>query len=117
MSAIHVLGGNGSSFRVVVHINAPAGNNAAGTAWADAIKNSGRAKTVMTVGAGAGQITQAEADQIAAGTVVEGAFIWGDDPTWTNAQRQADVDLRATQLAAELLARIQADLKYFGYTR
>lgn len=118
MSKIHVLEGSGiNTFTVAVHAATPAGNNAAGTLWADAIKNSGRATSIMAVGNAAGQITQAEMNQVQGGTVIEGVFQWGDDPAWTNAQRQADLDLRATQLVTELLARYQQELKYFGFVR
>lgn len=118
MAKIHVLSGAGlNTFTVVVHANTPAGNNSAGTAWTDAIKNSGRATSILTVGTGAGQIQNNEMNAITNGTIIEGSFQWGDDPAWTNAERQADLDLRASQLVSELLARYQQDLKYFGFTR
>lgn len=118
MSKIHVLAGNGSNlYTVVVHANTPAGNNGAGVLWSDAIKNSGRATSIMTAGTGPGQIQNAELNNVANGTIIEGSFAWGDDPAWTNAQRQADLDLRATQLVNELLARYQSELRYFGFIR
>jgi len=118
MSKMHVLdGGTNNVYSVVVHTAVPAGNNAAGTPWATALINSKRNTTIMTIGTGAGQITQAEADQIAAGTVLEGSFIWQDDPTWTNAQRTADLDLRAQQMVSDLTTNTQNQLKYFGITR
>jgi hypothetical protein len=118
MAKIHVLAGAGPNlYTVVVHATTPVGNNSAGIAWSDAIKNSGRATSILTVGTGAGQILNAEMNQITGGTLIEGSFAWGDDPAWSNAERQADLDLRATQLVAELLARYQQDLKYFGFTR
>ena len=117
MSKIHVLTGNQNTFTAVVHIATPAGNNSAGVLWSDAIKNSGRAKSVMTVGSGPGQITQSELDSIIAGTTIEGVFVWGDDPSFTNTQRLADLDLRATQLTNDLLAQYGQELKYFGFTR
>lgn len=118
MAKIHVLEGNTNNlYTVAVHATTPAGNNAAGTAWSDAIKNSGRATSILTVGNGPGQIATNEMNQITAGTIIEASFQWGDDPAWTNAQRQADLDLRATQLTTELLARYQAELRYFGFTR
>lgn len=118
MAKIHVLELSGNNvYTVVVHATTPAGNNGAGTAWSVAVANSGRNTTIMAVGNGAGQITQAEANQIAAGTIIEGVMQWGDDPAWTNAQRIADLDLQANQLVTELLARYQEELKYFGFTR
>lgn len=118
MAKIHVLAGAGHNlYTVVVHAAAPVGNNLAGALWADAIKNSGNANSILTVGNGPGQILTNEMNQITGGTLVEGSFQWGDDPTWTNAQRQTDLDLRASQLVAELMAKYQEDLKYFGFTR
>lgn len=115
---IHILEGSGNNlYSVVVHTPAPSGNNDAGIAWSVAIGNSGHAISVMPVGNGPGQIAQAELNQVQAGTVIEGTFVWQDDPAWTPAERAADLDLRASQLAAELSARYQTNLKYFGMTR
>lgn len=118
MAKIHVLSGSGNNvFTVVVHATTPVGNNSAGTAWTDAVKNSGNATSILTVGTGPGQIVQNEMNQITNGTLIEGSFQWGDDPAWSNAERQADLDLRASQLVAELLAQYAQELKYFGFTR
>jgi hypothetical protein len=118
MAKLHVLEGNpgSNSFTVVVHIATPAGNNSAGIAWSDALKNAGLNRTQMTEGVGPGLITTAEKQAIEAGTLIEGSFRWGDTPEWNNAQRQADLDLRATQLTNELLADYGQRLKYFGFT-
>lgn len=117
MARIHVLQAAGvDTYTVVVHAPTPAGNNSAGIAWSTALANAGLATTVMTVGNGPGQISQSEANQIAAGTVLEGTMQWGDNPAWTNAERQADLALRANQLIAELQARYAAQLKFFGAT-
>jgi hypothetical protein len=118
MAKIHILeGGTANVYTAVVHVNTPAGNNGAGVSWATAIANSGNNNSVMTVGNGPGQIATNEMNQIQSGAVIEGVFQWGDDPNWTNAERLADLDLRATQLVTELLAKYQAQLKYFGFTR
>lgn len=118
MAKIHVLSGDiNNSYTVAVHATTPAGNNSAGTPWADAIKNSGRATSILTVGTGPGQISQNEFNQITGGTVIEASFQWDDNPMWTNAERQTDLDLRATQLTTELLERYSRELKYFGFTR
>lgn len=71
----------------------------------------------MPVGNSPGFITQAEANQIGTGAVIEGQFQWDDDPTWTNAERAADLDLRANQMIAELQDRYVAMFKFFGFTR
>jgi hypothetical protein len=115
MARIHILtGSTGGVYTAVVHTATPAGNNVANVLWSDALKNSGRAVTVMTVGNGAGQISQAEANQIAAGTLIEGVFQWGDNAAWSNAERQADLNIRANQLIAEMLAQYQMELRLFG---
>ncbi len=118
MAKIHVLsGGTNNVYTVAVHATTPAGNNSAGTPWADAIKNSGRATSILTVGTGPGQILQNEMNTITSGALIEGSFQWGDNPSWTNGERTTDLDLRATQLTNELLARYAQELKYFGFTR
>lgn len=118
MAAIHVLGATGNNtYTVVIHATTPAGNNSAGVPWSTAIKNSGRAVSVLTVGTGAGQTNQAEMNAILGGTIIEASLTWGDNPAWTDAQRIADIDLRATQLIAETIENLKRDLKFFGYTR
>lgn len=118
MASIHVLQGAGPNlYTVVVHATTPNGNNSAGMAWTDCIKNAGLATSILTIGNGPGQIQTNEMNQITSGAIVEASFQWGDDPAWNNTQRQADLDLRATQLIAETLSFLQARLKYFGFTR
>lgn len=118
MSNIHVLTGDTKNrYTIVVHVATPAGNNAAGVPWSQAIINSGRNTSVMLVGTGPGQIASAELAQITAGTLIESVLLWDDDPALTNAQRVADVTLRSTQLSNETLARYGAELKYFGFAQ
>jgi hypothetical protein len=114
---MHILQATGPNlYSVVVHAPTPAGNNSAGVAWSTAIQNAGLAGTSMETGNGAGQISTNEANQVAAGTVIEAQFAWGDDPNWTTAQRLADLSLRATQAVDEVLAAYSAKLKWFGQT-
>lgn len=118
MAAIHVLEAGGLNlYRVVVHSATPQGNNSAGVAWSAALVGSGRATTVMAEGSGPGQISTEEKALIESGAVIEGVFMWGDNPSWNNTQRLADLDLRAGQLTAELQARYAAELKFYGATR
>lgn len=115
MSRLHILEQVGVNlYNVVVHAPSPAGTNSAGVLWATAIQNAGLAVTQMTVGNGPGQITQAEANQIANGSVIEAPFQWGDDPNWNDMERTADLDVRAAQAVAEVAADLQRRLKYFG---
>ncbi len=118
MSSLHVLSGNGSGlYQVVIHTPTPVGNNSVGVSWATALINSGMAKTVMTVGVGPGQISQAEHDQIAAGTVIEAVTQWQDDPTFSTQARLDDFNLRTSQASAARLAQLAAQLTYFGFTQ
>lgn len=118
MAAIHILAGDGGHrYTAVVHAVTPAGNNVAGVSWATALVNSGLNTTVMATGTGAGQITSAEAAQIAAGTVFEVVVSWENNPAWNNAQRQADLDLRAQQAITEKQAELSSRLRLFGATR
>ena len=116
MSDIHILDGNGGNlFTVVVHVATPNGSNIVGTSWVDAIKNSGRAKSILTVGNGRGQISNAEMNSILAGSIIEGVLQWEDDPAWTNQQRTDDIAVRAAQLKAQLLHQYARELKFFGH--
>jgi len=117
MAKIHVLtSGSVNNYVVAVHAPTPAGNNLAGFLWSDVLKNSGRAKSILTVGTGVGQISNAEMNQISNGAIIEGVLNWDDDPAWTQPQRLADLEARANILIAELLARYNQELKYFGFT-
>jgi hypothetical protein len=114
---MHILDSAGTNlYRVVVHTNTPVGNNSAGVAWTAALAASGLNVSQLTVGNGAGQITQNEMNQITNGTVFETTFVWGDDPSWTNQQRLDDLNVRAGQAVAEAAAVMQARLKFYGHT-
>lgn len=115
MSRLHILQQAGNNvYNVIVHAPIPAGNNSAGVPYATAIQNAGLANTTMTIGTGPGQVQQAEADQIASGTVLETSFHWEDNPAWDNPARNADLNLRAQQAVDAALANYGARLKYFG---
>src|SRR5262245_49402651 len=117
MARLHILEQSGLNlYRVVVHAPTPNGNNSAGVAWTDAIKNSGLAQTVLSVGNGPGQITTAEANTVSNGTVIEAPFLWEDNPSWTNQERQADLNSRAINIVNEVTADLQRKLKFFGFT-
>ncbi len=70
----------------------------------------------MVVGTGAGQIANTESNAIAAGTTIEASFQYQDTAT-TQAERLTALDLLATQYINELVARYQAELRYFGLIR
>lgn len=117
MARLHIREQAGNNlYNVIVHSPTPAGNNSAGAAWSSVIQAALAPTTQMTVGNGFGQITNTEANAVAAGTVIETAFIWGDDPTWTTQQRADDLSIRAGQAVADAVAQLQARLKWFGMT-
>jgi len=118
MARIHLLvGGSDGSFTAVVHTPVPGtGNNAAGVQWRTALANSGLNKTSMTTGNGPGQITTAEANSVANGSVLETTFPWFDNPLWTPAEKNANLNETADRAVAEATADFQKRLNYFGYT-
>ncbi len=117
MPRMHILESSGNNiYSVVVHSPTPAGNNSAGVPIATAIQNSGNNVTRLVVGNGAGQITNTESNQVLAGTVIETEFQWQDDPAWTNPQRTADLNTRASQAVEQSLAALAVKLKFFGQT-
>lgn len=120
MSNIHQLERTGNNrYRVVFHIAVPAGNNAAGVAWASVMKNSGRGGTTILVdGAGTGTdggIATAEKTNITNGTVYE--YV-----TEIDTQGQSGASLLTLVNAAyalavtEIQAKLQAELGSFGRT-
>jgi len=118
MSKLHVLRGTQSlDYTIVVHGPTPAGNNSAGVAWSACLVAAGLAQTQMTIGSGPGQISQAEADGIAAGTTMEAVFSFTDEPALTTPQRNALLDAQATQLLQGLQDRYALELKWFGAVR
>lgn len=116
MSRLHVMQANGiNQYDVVVHSPTPAGNNAAGRTWTEVLINSGLNVSTLPVGSGGGRISNAENNQIIAGTVFETRFSWGDDPTWNNATRQADLNTRAAQAVEAAVAEFQKQMRFFGH--
>jgi hypothetical protein len=117
MSKIHVLEGSTVGYQAIIHFAVPAGNNAVGNTWKSCIAASGGTKsTAMSIGNGVGQITQAEADQIAAGDVLEvsttiGRKANGSAPTSQDITTLVDAVITQTQL--DYAARLQ----YYGYTQ
>lgn len=119
MSRLHVLEavGTPNTFRIVLHELTPVANNDAGIPWATVLVNSGRARTVMTEGSGAGQITTVEKAAVEAGTTLEAVFQFTVNPAWNVATRNAALDAEATKLLAETQQKLAAELKWFGAVR
>ncbi len=119
MADIHVLAGDGrGKIDVVLHIDVPAGDNAVGVSWQNALIASGiGGNTSMTVGSGSMQITQVEADQIAAGTRHELRRTFQINSIIDTAESRRDaLQTFCTREKAEATADLQRRLKYAGYT-
>lgn len=122
MSDIHVLAGDGrGKFSVVMHFAVPDANNSAGgggVSWRTALINSGiGGSTSMTIGDGPAQITQAEADLIAAGELYEHRANFPLESAGTvPASQQAALRALCVRKKAATIADLQRRLKYFGHT-
>ena len=117
MARMHILQQTAANrYDVVVHATTPVGNNDAGVSFATAMVNAGLATTRMATGNGPGQITTAEGNLVANGSLIETSFPWDDNPAWTNAERLADLNIRATQAVAAVITDYSARLKQFGRT-
>jgi hypothetical protein len=119
MANMHVLAMDGSTARVLLHVAAPVGNNAAGIPWATAIVRSGMGgTTALPDGDGTGgTISAAEKAQILIGAVVEveGAII--PDSASTNSERQQYIDRVIAQATTEVQERVRLRFRYYGMTR
>ena len=110
-------------FRLVVHVSIPAGNNAAGLPWRTAVLRyaPGAGTTVLPDGDDTlGTIGTAEKTNVVSGAVLE----VGDnfDPgngfsALTNGQKAAVIDTRIAAVQSAVLAALQRDLNYSGFTR
>jgi hypothetical protein len=114
---VHVLGGNDGLFNIVTHQVTPAGNNSAGLSWAAVIVASGMNHSILTVGTGPGQTTQAEMDGIVAGTVIEGKFSFNAPSNLTGGQLATMLDEQAAVILANQLTDLAERYKWYGATR
>lgn len=113
MSKIHILDRQNWNYRVILHASTPAGNNSAGKAWAGILVAIGM-QTTMAVGIGPGQIAQAEADAIAAGTTME---IATSILVESGGATQASLDDMVDRIIQVERQKLQAQYKYYGYTQ
>ncbi len=122
---VHVLEQSGPrAFHCVLHALIPAGNNSAGVAWkAAAIGakvsgpdhiDTGKASVLSIGTGGAGQITQAEYDQLVAGDVIEFDVTLELESGGTTS---AQVNALASQAIAERQTDLAAKLKWFGHAQ
>jgi hypothetical protein len=116
MSDLHVLDGSGSAVHVACHIPIPAGNNLIGVGYQVAWVNSGRAvASAMPIGTGAGQIAQAEANALTAGTLAEIVLEMQPEAVTTGPARIAMLRELWGQAQDRLTADLRA-LRYYGFT-
>jgi len=113
MSKIHVLeSDNAWSYKVAIHFATPAGNNSVGYSWKDCGLESGiTGATSLEVGAGPGDITQAEYDSIIAGDIVEIVSYIKPGITPTDASVEALCNIEIAIWQGDV-ARV---LKYYGH--
>ena len=119
MADIHILAGDGRKhWRVVFHLDVPDADNDVGVNYRTALANSGLGGTsVMAEGTGPGQITTAELALVAAGQVYECVeSVRSDTRGQTEASQRAALKAAYAKAETDILARLQRQLKYFGYT-
>jgi hypothetical protein len=119
MSKVHALETGPNGTRTVYHVAPPAGNNSAGFSWVAAGLASGDlGHTVLTVGTGPGQTTQAEVDALLAGTIVElEDLVPAESGGTTTAQQSKTFDDGVAARRRDWLATFRAKLKWFGYAQ
>lgn len=120
MASLHVLDATPqegrAKYRVAVHVPIPNTNNSVGVNWRTALINSGiGGTTVLKSGDGtAGTISATEAANVASGALYEQVETIEVD---TAGSVNAFLDAVIADVTTRTQARLQAALKYFGYTR
>jgi hypothetical protein len=105
----------GNAFSIIYHIPIPNVNNAAGVSYRTALVQAGLNTTVMAEGSGAGLVSTAEKNSIAAGAIYEHVETVYSRPAETAAQLKARIDQRFTDLTAEIQAKFAKQFTYWGY--
>ena len=115
MSKIHIFNSDGNGkYNAVLHTPVPAGNNSAGIPWSTVVINAGLAKTVLTVGNGAGQMTAVEKAEIDAGTTIE---LVAKLNVESGGATSASILALANTAISEFKSGFSAEYKYYGYTQ
>ena len=114
MSKVHILNSdNAVSYRVAIHFATSSGNNTIGQSWkACALANADIGSTILEVGTGPGDVTQAEYDDIIAGDIVEIVRSIKPGLNPTNVAVEALCDIEIATWEADMV-RV---LKYYGHT-
>lgn len=118
MANIHSLIKNGSEVTVAVHVAIPSANNSVSVNYQVALIGSGvGGKTVLPDGNGMlGTIAAAEKTAILNGSLYEEITTLRVDSV-PGAGINAFLDAEFTRISGEVLARLQNQLKYWGFTR
>ena len=124
MSDIHVLTGNNNiGWTLAMHFAVPDVNNSVGVNFRTALVNSGIGvnedgrRSIMVVGAGAGQINPAEEALIDAGELFESVGLFRVESGGTSpAQLQSAVRLFYAAQNTKAIDAIGSVLRYFGHT-
>lgn len=112
MSKLHVLNAHNRQYSVVLHADTPGGTNTADKSWVDILVALGR-QTSMTVGTGPGQISQAEANAIAAGTVLE---ITDTILLESGGMSLDSINEMVDRIILDEKQKLQNQYDYYGYT-
>lgn len=112
MSDYHVMEirDKGDSAHLAFHFDTPAGTNAAGVLYSDALV------AWLSPTTDVPDLGQTEADAIAAGTVIEYAEMVEFDANATNQQKLNVIEARWTQLSSIIPGRIQENLRFWGFS-
>ena len=118
MADMHVLDGDGSRVRVVMHFAVPDVNNAVGVNYRTALVNSGLGGTTeLTEGTGAGEIATAEKASVESGELLEHSVnVSADGSGQTTGGRQALLRTLYTSIKSAVIADLQSRLKFYGHT-
>jgi hypothetical protein len=119
MADIHILAGDGRNrWNFAFHYTVPDTANAVGVNYRTALVNSELGGTsVMTEGAGDGQIAPAELAQIVAGELFEYSQPWlAESGATNNTELLANVRAEYTRLQSVVTNNLQKRLRYFGWS-
>ncbi len=111
MADFHILRSSksGDSVQVAFHVDVPAENNSAGKLLSECIVED------MAPTSECDWLSQAELDEVTAGTVFEYLENVKMSGHLTNVQRLAIVQARAAVLIPQTITRIQARYRFWGY--
>jgi len=114
---VHVLTTTGNQVRLVVHGPTPAGHNAGGVGWAEALVAAGRNVSVLPPGNAPYQITPEELAMVQKGILMEVSGDWLINLTWSAGQYVTELDKQADKMLADAFNKFVTELQYYGFVR